>query len=341
MMEKKNYLNHITLKVFLYLLYCRDRIVISALQTAEKENFVKDICKNKLEEYFILEKNGKVFKDIDYKNFMGKDFTDISLLNEPLKINLIKENKDNLLNFIGKYINNFKDYPHIFLGENYYSFDKSINEVLELLGASYNNYGKNFNIDIPLNDKSEYSFYSKELRFIDILFYFLIKNYAEINSCKLIEPLYHLEEDIQFIPESLININIKLNKSPGEIADIEKFWLVYGDIRINEPYHIAYYKNNRYPFKSENIKSFKLLCYLVKNHGKDITIKDAYNVVEPDDKSLSIYKESERFKIIKDKITDYSKYIKKNLKITEDNNPTIDIHIYGNNLILISNPPSR
>ena len=60
---------------------------------------------------------------------MDEGFTDISLLNEPLKINLIKENKDNLLNFISEYINNFKDYPHIFLGENYYSFDKSISEL--------------------------------------------------------------------------------------------------------------------------------------------------------------------------------------------------------------------
>lgn len=104
-----NYLNQATLKIFLFLLYGNNYIEIPTTLRVEKENFIKDIFENELDEDFTIEKDGEIFQKEDYKNYLNPEFVDFSLLNKPLKIKIIPEKKDELSNFLDIYIDNFEN----------------------------------------------------------------------------------------------------------------------------------------------------------------------------------------------------------------------------------------
>jgi two-component SAPR family response regulator len=110
------------------------------------------------------------------------------------------------------------------------------------------------------------------------------------------------------------------------------YWIFYGDLRVNEKGGIAFYKNNRYTFRSTKSKNFQLLCYLVKNHGKEIPVTEVYNIIWPESDK---YKEKTKKQAIKDSI----QTIKSNLKISLDQRPTISFTFKGNSIMLISNSP--
>lgn len=281
-----NYLNPLTLKVFLYLIYGNVSIDIPTNLRVEKENFIKDIFENKFQGFFTLIKNNEIFKEIDYENLLDKEYYDFSLLNKPLKIELIEENKDELTSLIYEYASNFKNDDLNSKNENFYSFNKCLIETINLLEPYYNDYGKNFNIDIAL-DKNQLGNkeYDNKIRLIESIFYFLNKKYITINCCNI----SNLKSDKD--NKNIIFIGVTLNKTFDEILDIEEYWNYgYGDIRINEKDGVAFYKTNRYPAKSTDTKAFKLLCNLVKNHGTKVSIEDDYNLFWTDSDKISFNK---------------------------------------------------
>lgn len=323
-MEEKNYLNEITLRIFLYLLYENESIEIPTTLRIEKENFIKYIFDNELAEIFIIERNGEIFKEIDYKNFLKDDYIDFDLLNEPLKVKLI--DKDVLTDLMSKYIGNFRNGNLKSPEDNFYSFSKCILESANLLDPYYKDYGVNFNIGLALNkNKLENKAYDYKIRLLESVLYMSNEKYITINGCNIKKDKAN---------ENLIFINVTLNKTFDEILDIEKYWIYsYGDIRINEKDGVAFYKNNRYPAKSTETKAFKLLCHLVKNHGIKVSIEDAYNLFWTDSDKIS-------FDSKKNAIKDSRKEIIKNLKVLQDSQPSFTLTITNEYILLISNPSS-
>ena len=86
----------------------------------------------------------------------------------------------------------------------------------------------------------------------------------------------------------------------------------------------------RYQFQATGGKAFKLLCYIIKKQGVEISIEEACVVV-------SIEHIADKKK--KNRIKDYLREIREKLKISEDQNPSVNINIINNYLVLISNPP--
>ena len=227
-----------------------------------------------------------------------------------LYINIKK--KEKLRELFNRYLDDFIQ-DRLISNRNFYSFEKTNTLVISVLKDHYQKYGNNFVIS------------SKELeaRFNELIYFLESKGYLNINS-------------VDFASPTTLNISVTLKMSPYEFEDIEKYWLYYGDIRINEKDGVAFYKKNKYPFKSTSGKSFKLLCHLVRNHGIKIPIEEAYEAIYIDDSD----KKEITFGEKKNYIKDYVKEIKERLKILEDKNPTISIMIRDDSLRLISNPPN-
>lgn len=126
-MEIKNYFNEITIKIFLYLLYENEYTEIPTILRTEKQNFIKDIFENELPQFFIIERNRKIFEETDYKNFLEDDYVGFDLLSKPLRIKLI--NRDTLTVLMDKYISDFKNRDLKLPEGNFYSFSKCILET--------------------------------------------------------------------------------------------------------------------------------------------------------------------------------------------------------------------
>jgi hypothetical protein len=253
-----------------------------------------------------------------------------------------KSKSGKIFDFMNSYLFNFRN-DELLSDENYYSFNKSYSIVLNRLKEAYEKYGKIFIIEplelLQSDDIEVYTQFDRKNRFYDILFYLLIQGYIGINFLDF--KLFIVSNDSPKGQEhklNLLRLSVTMHKSPAEISDIEKYWAHYGDIRINEADGVAYYKNNRYPFKSTRGRVFRLLCFLIKNHGNKIPLERAYHaIIEEDD--LENVGDKQKPKIMKKYIKDYVKKIKENLKISEDKNPTIDIMVIKDSVMLISNPP--
>jgi hypothetical protein len=253
-----------------------------------------------------------------------------------------RSKSDEIFDFMNRYLFNFRN-DELLSDENYYSFNKSYSIVLNRLKEAYEKYGKIFIIEpvelLQSDDIEVYTQFDRKNRFYDILFYLFIQGYIGINFLDF--KLFIVSNDSPKGQEhklNLLRLSVTMHKSPAEISDIEKYWAHYGDIRINEADGVAYYKNNRYPFKSTRGRVFRLLCFLIKNHGNKIPLERAYHaIIEEDD--LENVGDKQKPKIMKKYIKDYVKKIKENLKISEDKNPTIDIMVIKDSVMLISNPP--
>jgi hypothetical protein len=283
---------------------------------------------------------------------------DNGLITFPLIVHINKPNIAELYKYLASYMKAFEQNTLISM-DNFYSFEKHLMSIPEnVFKRPFEEYGKTFTINErleKLNTKrkeertingithsSRRSDMMKCLRFYELLFYLETNKYINIIECSFDErkSSYMSYQNTDKLPEKYyyLNIKITLNKTPEEIYDISKYWLYYGDIRVNESDAVAYYKENRYPFKAISGKAFKLLCYLVEHHGDKIPIKKAYSALttEADDRN-----DKEKAKDYKKKIKDYVKEIKKNLGILKDKNPSADIMVIEDSVILIANPPKK
>ncbi|GAH86129.1 unnamed protein product, partial [marine sediment metagenome] len=186
--------------------------------------------------------------------------------------------------YLSRYIDNFAN-QNLQSINNYYSLDKHLYFITLILEGCYKKFGNFFTIKENFyvylsNNKFEKDFNSFNFRLYEILLYLEKKEYIKIIDCsftdRYITSLEKVSNDEDKYP---FHVKILLKKAPSEFYDIEKYWSYYGDIRVNEKDGVAFYKNNRYPFKSTKGRVFKLLCYLVRNPGRKISIEEAYKVV--------------------------------------------------------------
>ncbi len=327
-----NYLSHSTLKAFLYLLYGKSSLLLFNFKYPERESIIQDIFSDNLESLFFFKNSEGTIERASLED-MSEILYDISPNIKTLEIILPSSNEGKLLDFINSYVNDFKNGDVFPKKNNYYPFKQSYQLSMEKL-KKYKEFGKKINIKIPLNDESKYTFYKNEVRFIDVLFYFLSKKYIEINTSEIEKILYEVSDDY-YETEILLPMTLVFNRTLEEISDIEGSWIGYGnDIKLNLLEHIAYYKSNYYKFKSTNTKSFKLLKMLIESRGDPILIIDVYSLLNPTDKHKSEYFEEEKKMII-----NLIKDLKKKLKITKDKNPTVKISVTGKEIFLIANTP--
>lgn len=349
------YLNNKTLELIIYLLFKGDLIedppseLFTQVFVSEIDDILADLRENNIDAFISFGKNKTTVKLIDKKS---------------------------LEEFADEYIRNFEEDKLDKGLNNYYSFEKHMSVIPRfLLEPYFDKFRKapftisyNFNyVNLSLADENLKMDFSpegykneiqKNLRLYELLLYLNNKKYITISN----NFGFILYKKFPYLPrmrstggsrpliiedEYVLVINITFNKSPIEIYDINKYWLYYGDIRINETDGIGFYKQNRYPFQNTKSKAFKLLCYLLKHHGERISVFETYNFICSEDieeeVKLTEYEKNKNLlkerKNKKDKIKGYIKEIKKNLKINEDENPSIFITMNDENVMLISNPP--
>ena len=248
-MGKENYLNDITLKVFLFVLYGKGTITIPVSQYADSENFIRDIAKHKLQTYFSLVRNNKLFNDDDYKDFLDKEYFDYDLHSYPLKILLSEIYKDRLNDFIGGYVNNFEFDNLDSTTDHYYSFNKSLSGAVRVLNSFSKGINKEFTIKIPLKEDPQNRFYEKEVRFFETIFYLNLKKIISINSCNIIKDFKYQDEEKQ-----KLDLNLTFKKDISSIKGISTEDLSSGDETILELFyeeHVGdiYIKNKNYKKK--------------------------------------------------------------------------------------------
>ena len=320
-----NYLSHSTLKAFLYFLYGKGSLLLFDFKYLERQSLIDDIFSNNLADLFVLKNSESATKSFNFKKILDYPY-DISPGIKTLKIMLLDSNKGKLLDFINDYVNYFKNDKLV--NDNYCLYGASFQSSMELL-KPFKNYGKKISFKISLNNKSPFAFYKNDVRFLDVLFYFLIQKYIRINIGDVYKVMHETGEGY-YEEEILMSVTIVFDKTLEEISDIEGAWISYGsDIKLNLLEHIACYKNIPYEFKSTDTKSFKLLKMLIENHGKPILIVDVYAEFDPNDKHKKEY-----FKEKKETIVNLIKDLKKKLKITKDKSPTVKISISGKEIFL-------
>jgi len=264
------YLNVITLKIFLCLLYGNESITIPVSQYTDSEKFIRDISKYKIQTFFSLIRNNKFINDIDYKNFLDEDYLDYYLRSYPLKIILHKKDIKNLNDFIIKYINNFEsDYLNSYT-DHYFSFIESVSKTVKVLKDFERGIEKESSIKIPFKENFENIFYKKEVRFYETIFYLDKGKIVSINSCKILESKSKEKQkiDLRFTVKKDISSVSILKESFEEQKKINAkivLEISYDDfsrtIYINGYKIVAlqYYKPNRVIFE-----------YLFKHHDEYI-----------------------------------------------------------------------
>lgn len=283
-----------------------------------------------------LDIGSKYAKDIIYSDFLGNNiesFFNISGNPDSFVIELIKQKE--LSDFFGEYLDAFID-DKLDSFQNIYRYDKQMSIMQKILEYNFERYGYNFKIDTKLEeiDIENKDDIKNRGRILESILILTFKDLLTINYLRYTPINTNLYDHENYKSTASLNLYITLKKSPAEMFDIAKYWTCYGDIRINESDGIAFYKDNKYPFKSAYGKAFKLLCYLVKNHGKKLSIIETFDNIYPENKEIILQPKNK-----KAKIKDYVKEIKKNLKITEDKKSSLDIMIIDDSVLLISNPP--
>ena len=268
-----NYLNDITLKVFLFILYGNGTITIPASQYIDSENFIRDIAKNKLQKFFTLRVNKEIFSDSDCEDFLDKEFFNISIIHNPLKILLSEIYKDELIDFMSDYIKNFESDNLGSPTEHYYPFNKSLSEAARKLNSFNEGINKEFSIKIPLKEDFQDRFYEKEVRFFETVFYLSLKKIITINSCNIIKDFEYQNEEKQkldlrltFIEDisSEEGISEAILSNDDEVV-LELFYDEYGDIYIKSDKDKI--KLGKPQYNSINKLVFE---YLYNNHDKPI-----------------------------------------------------------------------
>lgn len=257
------------------------------------------------------------------------------------------KNKNGLAEFLKSYLQAFEN-NELDSFDNVYSYEAHLQWVPNLFEINVKNYGNTFttnktlpNLDCSYRDEEatlppRTGFYKQDiancLKLYELLLVFEEKRFISINSCRF--TLHPPSTPSNDIPKTTLDVKITLKKQPNEIYDITQYWSFYGDIRINETDGVARYKKNVYPYRLTTGKEFKLLCHLVKSHGKKMNINKTYDIIytEPEDLLKTNKKEL---------ISDCVKRIREHLGILDDANPSTDIMIIGENVFLTSNPPTN
>ncbi|MHB8276493.1 MAG: hypothetical protein ACYDIA_02410 [Candidatus Humimicrobiaceae bacterium] len=281
----------------------------------------------------ITEENGSaIFNTLKIGNISYlRNIIDFSMISEALEL-YYDESKSTMSNSFKKQLDRYtNDFENDKLipedNSNYYSFKNNLYNLCKIWQQLYIDSGESFNL-CSLDRE-----YEKKIRFYETILYLLNKGFIKINKCNFV---FNKNQEEIVLEKTYFNliVNLTFLKSPQEIYGINNFWTYsYGDVRVNESKCIAYYKSNKYLFKSGSGKAFKLLCFLLKNPGKELSIKEVADEIIPEYRN-------DNFKYKKDKIKDYVKEVKANLRINEDINPTVEIIIDGENIIMISNPPN-
>lgn len=326
-----NYLSHSTLKVFLYLLCGQNSILLINFKYLERQNVVDDIFSNKLEDLFVFKSSIAIIGNPILEDISGCLY-DISADVKTFGITLPDSNKEKLLKFISNYINEFKSNNLISANNNYYPYGKSYKLSLGLL-EKYKEYGKKINIKIPLNNKSRESFYSIDVRFLEVLFYLILNQYIKINIINIERTVFEIDSNYSE-NEFFLIITLTFIKTFEEISDLEETWISYGDLKLNPVEHIACFKNNFYKFKSADSNSFQLLKILIESHGKSILIEDIYSKL-----NIGFRYQSDYFKDKKETVINIIKDLKRKLKMAQDKEAAIRISVAGKEIFLNSNTP--
>jgi len=323
-----NYLAHSTLKTFLYLLYGKSSLLLFNFKDPDREKVIKDIYSNNLSSLFIFKNSEVTFKDPTKEDITANLF-DISPNIENLEIQLPKSNRKKLINFISKYVSEYKRKGELdSTTYNFCSFDVSYKESMDLLRPA-ERYGGKINIKIPVNEKSKTVFYKSDLRFLDILFYLLGEDFIDISVGKIKKISHEVAEDI-YEDELLFPLTIIFKKPLEEISDTEETWIRCGTLSINTITALARYEDNEHPFQSTGTNNFRLLYYLIKNPGIYILITEIYSFLNPKDSRTA----EEAFSKKKEAIVALVKNIRDKLKMTKKKNPSAQIIIKGKHIIL-------
>lgn len=250
--------------------------------------------------------------------------------------------KKKLEAFIASYLDVFESGLCHETGNNYISYKSSMEFLEYLFGASYAKFGARFNITAEMADVDFSPYFSthpdcddpwefqtdflKRLRLGELLLSLARKKYISILDA------VHDDE------KNNLCALVHFERSPQEIREIEGYWLAYGGLRVNDQDGVAFYKNHRYPFATSHTLEFRLLCHLIKNHGKKLDIGATYDQLSGSSDTFGDGKATAKLK--KARIKDYIKNLRCNLGIADDKNPSVDIMLTGDTVLLIATPPA-
>lgn len=221
--------------------------------------------------------------------------------------------KDRLNSYIDSFI---KD--NVIKHDNTYSYENHLKKTYEKFGADYEKYGKNLVISCENGDKN--------FRTIEFLLALEKQNYVTIDS------IFYRKKEKEELLELCMSITFL--KSPKEISDLNKYWLIYGDLKVNKVTGDAYYKKEHYFFRDTNGYSFKLLCYLLEHPGEKIEINNNLKqIIKSDNKYTKLSGEAYK-QTLMSYIRDYVDEITSKLNIKKDPSPTIYIKIVKRTVIL-------
>lgn len=221
---------------------------------------------------------------------------------------------------------------------NYYSYKKLITMVDDIFGNDYENSGNMLNVNNRILHNQKIS---KD----------------DVGKIRLYELILSLEKNKDIKINRIIckncefSVNIELLKNPKDISNIAENWIVYGDLKVNESFSTAIYKDNKVDF-SKGVDKFAVLCFLIKHPNEYVSFEDLIKAtnklgreytnfnkrVEKEKKKedytkLDRFEKAEKNKKYKEEKEDYRKKvsqltvrIQKSLGIVEDPNRTIYIN---------------
>lgn len=253
---------------------------------------------------------------LDFKDFVKPQESfpsELILTGHLYNINLYRNNKKILIEFINKYIKAFRE-DKLISDTNFYNYELNLKKLLEILGKYYNKYGYEFNLSgCEERDLVKISI-KKELRFYEMIFYLISEKHIKVTDCNLFE----------MNKKRFLNIRLRLKNPIDEIKLIENSYLNYGDLSINNFNGLARYKTYEYTFRTYS-RAYKVLIELIKCPEKKISI---YNIYK------SITEENEENK--KERIAQYVKEIRRKLHIMGDRKKTINIKFIDKNFLILT-----
>ena len=346
------YLHSETLQIFFISLYSKNNSPFYFFNPDEYLNIVADICDKDLEDCFYfdvnkekveqwtkiphfrndnteyiedtvgyliqkainLKSNNSKIEFVDFVEPNDNFFHELILTGHLYNLNFYKNCKNKLLNSLSEYIEVFSK-TDLSSDINFCNYQISLNKTLEILDKYYDKYGHKFNINgYEEKDLIKINF-EKELKFHEIIFSLIFKEYIEIIDCNL----FKVDE------KRFLNLKLNFKNSPKEISLIENSYLSYSDLTVNKISGIAYYKKNKYYFRTKS-RAFKVLIKLIKSPEKKKDICALHNSIASED----ISKEEK-----KQRIGEYVKEIKRKLNITGDSK-TVNIRFVDEDSLMLT-----
>lgn len=323
----KPFIHRATLQVLTYLLF--EEEIVSAnkvILPAYWNVLCYDIVKNGLSEYVCYRhgfpSTGVTKARFEYDSSRPPIYDEGATSKDYKSYEIVLKDKKKVQAFLDAYLDSFKE-GNILPPFNIWSYAKNFQELCLYLKEKETESGNKFFTESKL-DKEEF------LK-LETMLYLEKGGLLSISHIKCGATTYGADGTG---PETDVYLKflITLNKTVSEIQDIEKYWIYYGDIRVNEADGNAFYQSKKYPFSSTKGAAFKLLCYLVKNHGRHVPLSEIATLLELSAKTP---------KAVKQKVTDYIGEIKRHLGISKDKNKTLEIMVVKDSVILVSNPPQK